>query len=227
MQKVARSSAEAIEGIPDGAVIMFGGFGLCGIPENLIRALLDRNVRELTVISNNPGSNSGKVGKGLDLLFQRHQVRKFVGSFFGSAQTCKEQYLAGQVEIEIMPQGTLVERIRAAGAGIGGFYTAAGVGTIAEDGKERRRINGVDYLFELPLPADFAIVKAHVGDHLGNLVYHHTAQNFNPVMAKAATTTIAEVEQLVEPGELDPNHVHTPSIYVHRILKGEHYEKCV
>lgn len=227
MDKVYKSSADALADVRDGAVIMFGGFGLCGIPENLIRALLDRNVRELTVISNNPGSNSGREGKGLDLLFQRRQVRKFIGSFFGAAQTCKEQYLAGQVEIEIIPQGTLVERMRAAGAGIGGFYTATGVGTIVAEGKESREINGTAYLLEYPLAADYAMIKADHADHYGNLVYRHTAQNFNPVMAKAATTTIAEVERLVEPGELDPNHVHTPSIYVHRVLKGEYYEKCV
>lgn len=227
MDKVIESSAAAVADVGDGAVIMFGGFGLCGIPENLIRALLDKDVRELTVISNNPGSNSGPHGKGLDLLFQRRQVRKFIGSFFGAAQTCRDQYLAGQVEIEIMPQGTLVERMRAAGAGIAGFYTASGVGTIVEEGKEKREINGRTYLLEYPLFADYAMIKAHQGDRYGNLVYRHTAQNFNPVMAKAARTTIAEVEQLVEPDGLDPNHIHTPSIYVHRILRGEYYEKCV
>jgi 3-oxoacid CoA-transferase subunit A len=232
LDKRIESAAAAITDIEDGAVIMTGGFGLCGIPENLIRALVAKGVKDLTIISNNIGSIDLREGGayGVALLVQNRQVRKFVGSFPGPVSRMDwfmEQYTAGDIELEIMPQGTLNERIRAAVAGIGGFYTPTGVGTLFAEGKEVRNIDGKDYVFEKPLHADFSLIKARTGDHMGNLVYRYTAANYNPVMAGAATVTIAEVEELVEPGQMDPQFIHTPNIYVQRILKGERYEKRV
>lgn len=232
MNKSYKSSLAAIEDIEDGAVIMSGGFGLSGIPENLIRALVDKGVKDLTIISNNIGSIDLKHGGayGSALLFESRQVRKFVGSFPGPVSKLPwflEQYESGDLELEIMPQGTLNERIRCAMAGLGGVYTPVGVGTDLAEGKETREINGKEYLLELPLRADFAIVKAHKGDHTGNLVYRYSSRNYNAVMAGAAKVTIAEVEELVEPGKIDPNFVHTPGIFVQRIVQGELYEKRV
>jgi len=232
MDKRYASSHEAIADIQDGAVLMTGGFGLSGIPENLIRALVERKVRDLTIISNNMGSIDLKEGGafGAALLFENRQVRKFVGSFPGPVARFDwflEQYNAGEVEVEIMPQGTLNERIRCSAAGLGGFYTPTGVGTLLAEGKECREIEGKEYLLELPLHADFALVKAFRGDRMGNLLYRYTARNYNAVMAGAARLTIAEVEELVEPGEIPPDHVHTPGIFVQRIVKGEVYEKRV
>lgn len=223
MKKIYNSAKEAIADIHDGATLMVGGFGLCGIPENLILALRDSGVKNLTVISNNAGVDDF----GLGLLLQTRQIKKMVSSYVGENKTFEKQYLDGSLELEFNPQGTLAERIRAGGAGIAGFFTATGVGTKLAEGKEEREIDGRKYILEKPLKADFAFVKAWKGDSLGNLVYHLTAQNFNPLMAMAASVTIAEVEELVEPGKLDPNFIHTPSIFVQRILKGEKYEKRI
>jgi 3-oxoacid CoA-transferase subunit A len=232
MDKTIESSLKAIADVPDGAVIMSGGFGLCGIPENLIRALLEKGVRDLTIISNNIGSIDLKRGGafGVALLFKAGQVRKFVGSFPGPVAQedwFLKQYNEKKIEVEIMPQGTLNERIRCAAAGLGGVYTPVGAGTLLAQGKESRTLDGREYLLELPLKADFAIVKAFRGDRAGNLVYRHAARNYNAVMAGAARVTIAEVEELVEPGGIDPDGVHTPGILVQRIVKGERYEKRV
>ncbi len=223
MKKIYNSAKEAIADIHDGATLMVGGFGLCGIPENLILALRDSGVKNLTVISNNAGVDDF----GLGLLLQTRQIKKMVSSYVDENKTFEKQYLDGSLELEFNPQGTLAERIRAGGAGIAGFFTATGVGTKLAEGKEEREIDGRKYILEKPLKADFAFVKAWKGDSLGNLVYHLTAQNFNPLMAMAASVTIAEVEELVEPGKLDPNFIHTPSIFVQRILKGEKYEKRI
>jgi 3-oxoacid CoA-transferase subunit A len=232
MDKRFASAMDAIEDIRDGAVIMFGGFGLCGIPENLIRALREKGTRELTVISNNAGSIDLKQGGafGLALLFESRQVRKFVGSFPGPASkldTFLGPFQRGELEVEIMPQGTLNERIRCAMAGLGGVYTPVGVGTLLAEGKETRVINGKEYLLELPLYADFALIKGYKGDSMGNLIYRYTARNYNAVMAGAAKVTIAEVEELVEPGTIGPDDVHTPGILVQRVLQGARYEKRV
>jgi 3-oxoacid CoA-transferase subunit A len=232
MNKTFESSRAAIEDIRDGAVIMTGGFGLCGIPENLIRALLDKGVKDLTIISNNIGSIDLRKGGafGVALLFRNRQVRKFVGSFPGPVARLDwflDMVEKKEVEIEIMPQGTLNERVRLAVAGLGGVYTPVGAGTELAHGKETRVIDGREYLLELPLKADFALVKAHTGDRMGNLVYRRTARNYNAVMAGAAKVTIAEVEHLVEPGAIDPDQVHTPGIFVQRVVQGELYEKRV
>ncbi len=202
---------------------MVGGFGLCGIPENLILALRDKGVRDLTIISNNAGVDDF----GLGLLLQTRQIKKMVSSYVGENKTFEKQFLDGSLQVELNPQGTLAERIRAGGAGIGGFFTPTAVGTLMADGKETRFIDGKEYVLESPLHADFALVKAWKGDRMGNLVYHLTAQNFNPLMAMAAKITIAEVEEIVEVGQLDPNSIHTPSIFVKRILQGEKYEKRI
>lgn len=223
MNKVCTSAAEAIRDIPDGATLMVGGFGLCGIPENLIHALRDKGVKNLTVISNNAGVDDF----GLGLLLQTRQIQKMIASYVGENKTFEKQFLDGSLQVDLTPQGTLAERIRAGGAGIGGFFTPTAVGTVMAEGKEVREIDGRKYVFEKPLKADFALVKAWKGDRLGNLVYHLTAQNFNPIMAMAAKVTIAEVEELVEVGELDPNFIHTPNIFVQRIVKGEKYEKRI
>jgi len=223
MNKVLKSADEAAALIPDGATIMVGGFGLCGIPENLIAALHRRGVKGLTVISNNAGID----GFGLGILLQTRQVRKMISTYVGENQEFERQFLSGEMEVELVPQGTFAERIRAGGAGIGGFFTPTGYGTIVAEGKETRVIDGRPYVLERPLRADYALVKAYRGDHLGNLVYRKTARNFNPVMATAAEITIAEVEHLVEPGAIDPEAIVTPGIFVKHILQGASYEKRI
>jgi 3-oxoacid CoA-transferase subunit A len=223
MDKTHSSAAAAIEGMKDGISLMSGGFGLCGNPENLIRALHEAGHKDLDIISNNCGID----GVGLGLLLGAGQVRSMTASYVGENKTFERLFLDGQLKVELVPQGTLAERIRAAGAGIGGFYTPTGYGTPVAEGKEVREIDGKWYVLERPLRADFAIVKAWKGDRHGNLVFRRTANNFNQVMATAAAITIAEVEELVEPGQLDPDHVHTPGIYVDRIIQGERYEKPI
>lgn len=223
MDKVWVSAPAAVADIPPGAVVMSGGFGLCGNPENLIRALRDRGVGELTIVSNNCGTEDC----GLGVLLENGQVKKMVSSYVGENKRFEQALLAGEIEVELVPQGTLAERIRAAGAGIPAFFTPTGYGTLAAENREAREIRGQNCLLEHALPADFALVKAYQGDRWGNLVYRKTARNFNPLMAAAAKVTIAEVEELVEPGDLDPDHVHTPGIYVQRILLGELYEKWI
>ena len=220
MNKIYPSAAEAVADVFDGAVIMCGGFGPVGSASKLIFALREQGARNLTLITNNVG-----LGDRLDILFENRQVRKVIASFpirtWVPRRTFLEaQWRAGEVEVEVVPQGTMVERIRAAGAGIGGFYTPTGVGTVVEQGKERRAIDGRTYLLELPLRADFAFVRAQRADPLGNLVYRMTARNFNPVMATAADVTIAEVEEIVEAGELDPEAIVTPGVYVDRIVQA-------
>jgi 3-oxoacid CoA-transferase subunit A len=223
MNKVVASAEEAVAQIPDGATIMMGGFGLCGIPENLITALHRRGIKDLTVISNNAGIDDFGIG----ILLRSRQVRKMIATYVGENKEFERQFLTGELEVELVPQGTFAERIRAGGAGIGGFFTPTGYGTLVAEGKETRTIDDVRYVLEKPLRADFAFVKAWKGDPVGNLVYRKTARNFNPVMATAAKVTIAEVEQLVEPGAIDPDHVVTPGIFVRHILTGEKYEKRI
>jgi 3-oxoacid CoA-transferase subunit A len=223
VNKVLASAAEAVERIPDGATILMGGFGLCGIPETLIAALRARGTTGLTVISNNAGVDDFGIG----VLLRARQVRKMISTYVGENKEFERQYLTGELEVELVPQGTFAERIRAGGAGIGGFFTPTGYGTLVSEGKETRVIDGKPYVLESPLTADFAFVKAWRGDRAGNLVYRKTARNFNPVMATAAAVTIAEVEHLVEPGELDPDQVVTPGIFVRYILEGTHYEKRI
>ena len=223
MNKVLAGADEAVALVPDGATIMMGGFGLCGIPENLIAALHKRGTRGLTVISNNAGVDDFGIG----ILLRSRQVRKMVSTYVGENKEFERQFLAGELEVELVPQGTFAERIRAGGAGIAGFFTPTGYGTLVAEGKETRTINGRPYVLEMPLHADFAFVKAWTGDRVGNLVYRRTARNFNPVMATAATVTIAEVEHLVEPGEIDPDHVITPGIFVQHIVHGRKYEKRI
>jgi 3-oxoacid CoA-transferase subunit A len=223
MDKVLTSSAEAVALVPDGATIMMGGFGVCGLPENLIDALHDRGTRDLTIISNNAGLD----GFGIGRMLVTHQVRKMISSYVGENKEFERQFLSGELDVELVPQGTFAERIRAAGAGIGGFFTPTGYGTLVAEGKESRIIDGKPYVLESPLHADFAFVRAWKGDREGNLVYRKTARNFNPIMATAARVTIAEVEKLVEPGEIDPDHVVTPGIYVQHVLKGEKYERRI
>jgi 3-oxoacid CoA-transferase subunit A len=223
MDKVLASAAEAVALVPDGATIMMGGFGVCGLPENLIDALHDRGTRDLTIISNNAGLD----GFGIGRMLVTHQVRKMISSYVGENKEFERQFLSGELDVELVPQGTFAERIRAAGAGIGGFFTPTGYGTLVAEGKESRIIDGKPYVLESPLHADFAFVRAWKGDREGNLVYRKTARNFNPIMATAARVTIAEVEKLVEPGEIDPDHVVTPGIYVQHVLKGEKYERRI
>jgi 3-oxoacid CoA-transferase subunit A len=215
--------AEALDSIQDGATIMAGGFGLVGIPENLILGVRERGVKNLTVISNNCGVDDW----GLGLLLENRQIKKMIASYVGENKEFERQYLSGELEVELVPQGTLAERIRAGGAGIPAFYTPAGVGTPIAEGRETRVFNGKEYLLELGLRADFSLVKAWRGDRLGNLVYRRTAQNFNPMMATAGRVTIAEVEELVAIGDIDPAQVHTPSVYVQRIVHCEHQEKRI
>jgi 3-oxoacid CoA-transferase subunit A len=217
------SVAEALAAIPDGATIMAGGFGLVGIPENLILGLRERGVKNLTVISNNCGVDDW----GLGLLLENRQIKKMVASYVGENKEFERQYLSGELEVELVPQGTLAERIRAGGAGIPAFYTPAGVGTPIAEGRETRNFDGKEYLLETALKADFSLVKAWRGDALGNLVYRRTAQNFNPMMAAAGRVTIAEVEELVEIGAIDPAQVHTPSIYVQQVIRCENQEKRI
>ena len=223
MNKVMKSAADAVALIPDGATIMCGGFGLCGLPENLIAALLTRGTRNLTIISNNPGVDDFGVG----LLIKNRQVSHMIASYVGENKEFERQAIAGEIKYTLVPQGTLAERIRAAGAGLGGFFTPTGYGTIIAEGKETRVIDGRNYVLEAPFHADFALVKAFRGDRAGNLVYRKTSRNFNPVMATAAKVTLAEVEQLVEPGGIDPDTVVTPGIYVAHILQGAGYEKRI
>jgi 3-oxoacid CoA-transferase subunit A len=223
MDKTFPSAEAAVADIPDGAVLMAGGFGLCGNPENLIAALHARKVRDLTIISNNCGVD----GKGLGILLGAGQVRKMISSYVGENKTFERLYLEGKLEVELCPQGTLAERIRLGGAGIPAFFTPTGFGTVRASGKEVRTFEGRSYVLEPTLRADWAIVKAWRGDRWGNLVYRRTAMNFNPIMATAGKVTIAEVEELVAPGELDPNQIHTPGIFVQRIIRGARYEKPI
>ncbi|MCU0451083.1 MAG: CoA transferase subunit A [Bernardetiaceae bacterium] len=223
MNKVVANATEAIAGLQSGMTLMLGGFGLCGIPENCIAAILASGASQLTCISNNAGVDDF----GLGLLLQSRQIKKMVSSYVGENAEFERQLLAGELEVELLPQGTLAERIRAGGAGIPAFYTPAGVGTEVAQGKEVREFDGQMYLLEAWLRADFAFVKAWRGDTLGNLMYRGTARNFNPMMATAGRITVAEVEELVPAGALDPNQVHTPGIYVQRIFQGSHYEKRI
>src|SRR5713101_3606024 len=223
MNKVVGSADEAIQDVFDGATIMVGGFGLCGIPENLIRALVRKGVKNLTTISNNVGVD----GLGNGLLLAAGQIRKHIGTYVGENKLLEQMVLQGKVELDLVPQGTFSERIRAGGAGIPAFFTPTGFGTIVGENKEAREFDGRMYVMERALKADFAFVKAWKGDTWGNLVYRKTGRNFNPMMATAAKVTIAEVEHLVEVGELEPDMIHTPSVYVNRIFQGELYEKRI
>ncbi|MBI3557613.1 MAG: CoA transferase subunit A [Deltaproteobacteria bacterium] len=220
---VYKNAVEATADIKDGSTLLVGGFGLCGIPENSIAALVERGVKGLTCVSNNCGVDDF----GLGLLLKRKQIKKMVSSYVGENKTFEAQLLAGEIEVELVPQGTLAERVRAAGAGIAGFFTPTGVGTLVAEGKEKRTFDGVEYLLERPLRGDFALVKAWKGDKMGNLVFRKTARNFNPVMATGAKVTIAEVEQLVEVGTLDPDQVHLSGVYVKRIYQGSNYQKRI
>jgi 3-oxoacid CoA-transferase subunit A len=223
MNKVLRTAGDAVAMIPDGASILVGGFGLCGVPENLIKALHARGTKNLTIISNNAGVDE----YGLGILLKSRQIQRMIATYVGENKEFERQMLRNEIEVELVPQGTFVERIRAGGAGIGGFFTPTGYGTLVAEGKETRLIDGKHYVLEKPLTADFAFVKAYKGDRVGNLVYRKTARNFNPVMATAAKITIAEVEHLVEPGDIDADAVITPSVYVKHILQGTNYEKTI
>jgi 3-oxoacid CoA-transferase/3-oxoacid CoA-transferase subunit A len=241
MNKVVKSAREAVQDIPTGATILAGGFGLCGIPENAIRALAELGAKDLTFVSNNCGIDDF----GLGILLRNKQIRKMLSSYVGENKEFERQYLSGELEVELCPQGTLAERLRAGGAGIPAFYTPTGAGTAVSEGglplkyaadgsvakaspkKEMREFDGRTFVLERAITGDFAIVKAWKGDRFGNLVYRHTAMNFNPMCATAAKTTIAEVEELVEVGELDPDHIHTPGIFVQRVFKGAGYEKRI
>jgi 3-oxoacid CoA-transferase subunit A len=223
LNKVFPNAQAAVDDIPDGATLMIGGFGLSGIPENLIAALVERGVRNLRTISNNMGIDRYGMGR----MLETGMVASHIGSYVGENKLLEEKVLKGEVDLTLIPQGTLAERIRAGGAGIPAFFTPAGVGTLVAEGKETRDFEGKPYLLESWLKADFALIKAWKGDTSGNLVYRKTARNFNPMMATAARITIAEVEELVEPGEIDPDHVVTPGIYVKRILRGENYVKHI
>jgi 3-oxoacid CoA-transferase subunit A len=221
--KLVETFAAAVADIEDGATVVVGGFGLCGVPERAIAALREKGSRELVIVSNNCGVDNF----GLGLLLANNQVAKMVSSYVGENKVFERQYLSGELEVELVPQGTLAERMRAAGAGIPAFYTAAGVGTPVAEGQETKQFDGRTYLLERALGGDFALVKAWRGDRLGNLVYRQTARNFNPLAAMAGRITIAEVEELVEVGELDPDQIHTPGIFVQRILEGSGYEKRI
>jgi 3-oxoacid CoA-transferase subunit A len=220
VNKVQISADAAVADIPDGATIMFGGFGLCGIPENLIAALVRKGVKGLHTISNNMGVD----GFGMSLMLQAGMIESHIGSYVGENRLLESMVLSGKLKVTLIPQGTLAERIRAAGAGIPAFYTPAGAGTVVAEGKETREFEGRTYVMERALHADFAFVKAWRGDRLGNLMYRKTARNFNPMMAAAGKITVAEVEELLEPGQIDPDHVVTPGIYVKRIIQGKIYE---
>lgn len=221
--KVMDSFEEAVRDIQDGASIVVGGFGLCGIPEKAIQALRDQGTKDLTVYSNNCGVDDW----GLGLLLENRQIKKMVASYVGENKLFEQQFLSGELEVELTPQGTLAERLRAGGAGIPGFYTATGVGTPIAEGKELKEFDGKSYLLERGIVGDFALVKAWKADTLGNLVFRKTSRNFNPLAAMAGKITIAEVEEIVEPGELDPDQIHTPGIYVQRLLLGTNYEKRI
>ena len=223
MNKVVANAEAAIRGIQDGMTLMLGGFGLCGIPENCIAALVESGISNLTCISNNAGVDDF----GLGLLLQNKQIKKMISSYVGENDEFERQMLSGELEVELTPQGTLAEKCRAAQAGIPAFYTPAGFGTEVAQGKESREFNGKMHILEHAYKADFAIVKAWKGDHVGNLIFKGTARNFNPCMCGAAKITVAEVEELVAPGELAPNQIHIPGIFVNRIFQGEHYEKRI
>lgn len=223
MDKTFASADAAVDGIKDGMTLMSGGFGLCGNPEKLIAAINRKGTRKIQLVSNNCGID----GVGLGILLDAGQIESITASYVGENKTFEKLFLAGEIKVDLVPQGTLAERIRAAGAGIPAFFTPTGVGTPVAEGKEVREIDGRQYLLEKALPADVAILKAWKGDRHGNLVYRHTANNFNQAMATAAKLVIAEVEELVEPGELDPNFVHTPGVYVDRIILGSNYEKRI
>ena len=223
IDKTVENAEDAVKDIQDGATLMMGGFGLSGIPENCIAALLQKNIQNLTIISNNAGVDDFGIG----LFLNRRMVKKMISSYVGENDEFERQLLEGELEVELLPQGTLAERIRAGGAGIPAFFTPAGVGTEVAEGKEIREFNGKIYLMELALEADFALVKAWKGDTAGNLIFKGTARNFNPLMATAGKITIAEVEELVPAGSLDPNQIHTPGIYVQRIFQGNSYEKRI
>lgn len=223
MNKLVKNAEEAVKDIQDGMTLMLGGFGLCGIPENCIAALVKKGTSGLTCISNNAGVDDF----GLGLLLKKHQIKKMVSSYVGENAEFERQMLSGELEVDLIPQGSLAERCRAGGAGVPAFFTPAGYGTEVGEGKEVRVFNGKPHILESALTADFAIVKAWKGDRQGNLIFKGTARNFNPVMAMAGKITIAEVEELVEPGELDPNFIHTPGIFVQRIFQGEKYEKRI
>ncbi len=223
MNKVFENAEQAIAGVKDGMTLMLGGFGLCGIPENSIAALVKLGAKNLTCISNNAGVDDFGIG----LMLQQRQVKKMISSYVGENAEFEKQLLSGELEVDLIPQGSLAERCRAGGAGIPAFFTPAGYGTEVAEGKETREYNGKMYLLETALTADFAFVKAWKGDTDGNLIYKGTARNFNPMMAMAGKITIAEVEELVQPGELDPNFIHTPGVFVQRIFKGTDYEKRI
>jgi 3-oxoacid CoA-transferase subunit A len=223
MNKVCESAAAALEGLTGGATLLVGGFGLSGNPENLIRAVPAQGVRDLTLVSNNAGVD----GKGLGILLEARQVKTMIGSYVGENKEFERQFLSGELEVELCPQGTLAERLRAAGAGIPAFYTPTGVGTQRAEGRESREFNGREYLLEHALHGDFALVKAWKGDTHGNLVFRRTSRNFNPLVAPAATIAVAEVEELVPAGSLDPDAIHLPGIYVQRIIQGERYDKWI
>lgn len=223
INKVVKNAEEAIQDIQDGMTLMLGGFGLCGIPENTIAALVKKGVKDLTCISNNAGVDDFGIG----LMLHKRQLKKMIASYVGENAEFERQLLSGELDVELVPQGTLATRCMAAGYGMPAIFTPAGVGTEVAEGKEVRTFHGKDYLLEEAFDADFAIVKAWKGDTAGNLIYRLTARNFNPVMAMAGKITIAEVEELVPAGELDPDHIHTPGIFVHRIFKGERYEKRI
>ncbi|MDH0336346.1 CoA transferase subunit A [Metapseudomonas otitidis] len=222
LDKRVGSYAEALDGLADGMTVLAGGFGLCGIPENLIAEIRRRGVRDLTVVSNNCGVD----GFGLGVLLEDRQIRKMIASYVGENALFEQQLLSGELEVELTPQGTLAEKLRAGGAGIPAFYTATGYGTPVAEGKEVRQFNGRHYILEPSITGDFAIVKGWKADHYGNVIYRHTARNFNPVVATAGRITVVEVEEIVEPGELDPAQIHTPGIYVDRIIQGS-FEKRI
>lgn len=223
MNKVVANADEAVKDVSDNVTLMLGGFGLCGIPENCIAALIRKGVKGLTCISNNAGVDDFGIG----LMLKTRQVKKMISSYVGENAEFERQLLSGELEVELVPQGTLAERCRAGGAGIPAFFTPTGYGTEVAEGKEVREFDGKKYILENWLRADFSLIKAWKGDTMGNLVYKGTARNFNPMMATAGKIVIAEVEELVQPGELDPNNIHTPGIYVHRIFKGTNYEKRI
>ena len=223
MNKVVADASEAVKDIQDGALLMLGGFGLCGIPENCIAALVKKGVKNLTCISNNAGVDDFGIG----LMLKQKQVKKMISSYVGENAEFERQLLSGELEVELIPQGTLATRCMAAGYGMPAVFTPAGVGTEIADGKEIRKFNGKDYLLEFAFDADFAIVKAWKGDTDGNLIYKETARNFNPLMAMAGKITIAEVEELLPAGQLEPDAIHTPGIYIHRIFQGNNYEKRI
>lgn len=223
MDKLLKSANEAVRDIGDGSVVMSGGFGLCGNPENLIAALHRKGSKRLTIISNNCGTTD----LGLGVLLQAKQLQKIVASYVGENKEFERQFLGGELEVELCPQGTFAERIRAGGAGIGGFYTRAGVGTKVAEGKETKVLDGHEYVLERPLKADFALVRAWKGDRWGNLVFRKTARNFSPLMCTAAKVTIAEVEELVEVGSLDPDSIHVPAVFVKRVIQGSNYQRWI